>query len=146
MVEIQLGARQLLVAVLAGVAVAGEDVEAREADVALGYALIGGQQQDARDADDAVHDAEALVLDLNGQIAPTVEVKRVILLIDRLGYALIKQRKRAFYRRNVNGEVRAIENEDLAVEQARSRETGRNHVGRSRHPHDEYRPTDSMSR
>ena len=39
-----------------------------------------------------------------------------------------------------------IENEDLAIEQARSRKTGRNHVGRSRHPHDEYPPQQSKSR
>src|SRR5580658_8513802 len=64
-VEIELGARQFLVAVLAGVAVAGEDVEAREAHLAFRHALVRRQQQDAGDADEAVYDAEALVLHFN---------------------------------------------------------------------------------
>src|SRR5208283_3206180 len=42
-VEVELGARQFLVAILAGVAVAGEDVEARESHVALGDALVRRQ-------------------------------------------------------------------------------------------------------
>src|SRR5271155_2258732 len=70
-VQVQLGARQLLVAVLAGVAVAGEDVEAREADVPLGHALVRRQQQDPRDANEAVYDSKPLVLGFNRQIAPT---------------------------------------------------------------------------
>src|SRR5580704_4639130 len=104
-VEIQLGARQFLVTILAGVAVARENVEARETHVALGHAFVGRQQQHARDANEAVYEAETLVLNFNRQITPAFEVEGVILLINRLGYALIKQRKRAFYRRNVNGEV-----------------------------------------
>src|ERR1700693_6656409 len=100
MVEIQLCARQFLVAVLAGVAVAGEDVEARESHVALGHALVSGQQKDPRHSDEAVYDSQPLVLNFNRQIAPTIEVEGVILLVDRLGNALIKQRKRAFYRRD----------------------------------------------
>jgi hypothetical protein len=98
--------------------------------VAFGYTLIGCQQEDSWDADKAVHNTEPLMLDFNGEVAPTVEVEGVVLLVDGLRNALIKQRKRAFYRRNVNGEIRAIEDQDLAIEQARSRKTGRNHVGR----------------
>jgi hypothetical protein len=133
MVEVELGARQLLVAVLAGVGVSREDVEARKPHVAFGYALVGGQQEDSGDADESVDDAEALVLDLDRQVAPTVEVEGVILLVDGLRNTLIKQRKRSFYRGNVNRKVRAIEDENLAVEQARSRKTGRNHFGRDGH-------------
>jgi len=64
-IEVELGSRQPLVAVLAGVGVAGEDVEARKPHVAFGYALIGGQQEDSRDADKAVHDTEPLMLDFD---------------------------------------------------------------------------------
>ena len=133
MVEVELGARQLLVAVLAGVRVSREDVEARKPHVAFGDALVSGQQEDSGDADESVDDTEALVLDLDRQIAPTVEIEGVILLVDGLRNTLIKQRKRSFYRGNVNRKVRAIEDENLAVEQARSRETGRNHFGRDGH-------------
>src|SRR5215472_7479285 len=100
-IEIEVRARQFLMAILAGVAVAGEDVEARESHVALGYALIGSQQQDPRHADEAVYDPEALVLDFDRQRQPAVEIKGVILLVNGLGNALIKQRKCSFYRSNV---------------------------------------------
>src|SRR5271156_455208 len=89
-VEIQLGARQFLVAILAGVAVARENVEARKAHVTLRHAFVGRQQQHARDADETVYQPEALVLNFNRQIAPAFEVEGVILLINRLGYTLIK--------------------------------------------------------
>src|ERR1017187_6024514 len=91
MVQVELGARQFLVAILAGVAVAGEDVEARESHVALGHALVRGQQQDPRHADEAVHYPQPLMLNFDRQVAPTVEVEGVILLIDGLRNALIKQ-------------------------------------------------------
>src|SRR5208337_5271843 len=71
-VEIQLCPWQFLVAVLAGVAVAGEDVEARESHVALGHALVRGQQQDPRHADEAVHYPQPLMLNFYRQVAPTV--------------------------------------------------------------------------
>src|SRR6266851_9169996 len=61
-VEIQLGTGQFLVAVLAGVAVAGEDVEARESHVTLGHPLVRRQQKDPRHPDEAIYDPEALML------------------------------------------------------------------------------------
>src|SRR5258708_2020180 len=129
-IEVKFGSWQPLVAVLAGIAVAREDVEARKTHVAFGYALIGGQQEDSRDTDKSVDDPELFVLNFDRKIAPTIEIEGVILLVNGFSYTLIKQRKRAFDRRNVNRQIRAIENQDLAVEQAHSRETGRNHLGR----------------
>ena len=73
--------------------------------MALGHALVRSQKKHPRDADDAVDDSQALVLDLDRQIAPTVEVKGVVLLVNGFRYALIKQRKRAFNRGNMNGKV-----------------------------------------
>src|SRR5579862_7299713 len=118
MVEVQLGAREALAAVLASIIVAREDVEAREAHMTLRHTLIGHQQQHARYADVSAHDSEALMMHLNRQVAPALEIEGAILLVDGLGDTLIEERKGALHRSDVNRQVGAIQNQDPAVQKS----------------------------
>ena len=97
MVEIQLGARQSAPAVLTGIVVAGEDVEAREPYVPLWNALVGRQQQYPRHPNESADRADPLVMYLNREIAPRVEIEGPVLFVDRSRDSLVEQRKSAFY-------------------------------------------------
>ena len=64
MIEVEFGPRQTPRAVLTGVIVASIDIEARKSDMPLGYAFVGGEQQDARHANDSADDPDPFMLDL----------------------------------------------------------------------------------
>ena len=97
MVEIQFGARQSAPAVLAGIVVAGEDVEAREPYVPLGNALVRCQQQYPRHPNKAADRAHSLVMYFNRQVAPRVKIEGPVLFVDRSRHSLVEQCKSAFY-------------------------------------------------
>ena len=105
MIEIQFGAWQTAIAVLTGVAVARENVEARKSYMAFRHPLISCQQQHPRHPDEAVYDSQPLVLDFEREIAPTVEVERVVLIVNGFRHTLIKQGKCALYRSDVNRQI-----------------------------------------
>ena len=102
-------------AVLAGVAVAGENVEARKTHVALGDTLVCGQQKHARYADKSADDAKALVMHVDREVAPRIEIEGAVLVVNRPGDALVEQRKGALYRGHMNRQVRAVQHQNLAV-------------------------------
>ena len=133
MVEIQFGARQSAPAVLAGIVVAREDVEAREPYVPLGNALVRRQQQYPRDPNKPAHGAYPLVMYFNRQIAPRVKIEGPVLFVDRSRDSLIEQRKSSFYLGDVNWQVRPVKNQDLGVENRGARYWRRNRYGRRRH-------------
>jgi len=83
--------------------------------MALGHALVRDQEQDPGDPDKPADDSQPLMMELNGQVAPTVEVKGVVMLIDSMSDTLVKQRKSALDRCDVHREVGAVENQDFAV-------------------------------
>ena len=125
MVEVQFGARQAAIAVLTRIAVACEDIEARESHMTLRHSLVGGKYQHARHADKAIDDSEALMLDLDREVAPAIEIESPVLLIDRLCHTLIEQRERSLDRSDVDGQIRAIENQYPAIQQVGSQRWGR---------------------
>src|SRR5271155_3155251 len=117
-IEVQLGPREALAAVLAGIVVAREDIKTRETHMTLRYPLVGYQDQHPRYADEPAHDAEALMMHLNREIPPTVEIEGAVLLVDRLGDTLVEQRKGALYRGHMDRQVGPVQDEDPAIEQS----------------------------
>ena len=103
--------RKALSTVLARVAIARIDVDAAEADVPLGHLVKRLKQDDTRYPDPAPHDADAFVLSADGELRPRVEVERLVLLVHRFRDALIQKRERSPRRRDVNRQVRAIQNQ-----------------------------------
>src|SRR5450432_1803945 len=96
-IQVQLGARQLFAAVLAGARIAHVDVVAREANLGLRDPIVKLQDDDPRDPDRAVDRAHDVIpaAELDRQIRPGVEVEGLELGIDDARDAQVQQRKRA---------------------------------------------------
>jgi hypothetical protein len=102
MVEIQFAARKLVTAVLASVTIPRVDVEPTEPHLPLGDTVVGDQQDDSRNAHDAVDEANRLVVHRQTEIGPAVKVKSAILFVYGVSDVLIKQRECASDGRNMN--------------------------------------------
>src|SRR5208282_3416311 len=133
MVQVQFGAGQPAPAVLAGIVIAGENIEARKSYVAFGYALVGGKQQHARHPDDPAHDADALVMYLDAQVPPRIEIEGAILLVDRARDALVQERKTPLDRGDVNRKIRPVQHQDLGIENGGAWHWRPDRHGRRRH-------------
>src|SRR5262245_20341797 len=116
MIQVQFVARQFPSTILACALVAGVDIIATEANMPLRDAIIAHEKDDARDADRAIDHADGFVVHRNRKVTPAIEVERLILLVYRPSNALIKQREGSPYRSNMNGQIRAVEDEDFGIE------------------------------
>jgi len=83
--------------------------------------------------DEAPHHAYALVTGFDSEVAPACEVEGVVLLVDRPRYSLVEKREGSLDRSHVDGQVGAIEDQDLAIEQGHPRRGHRQTVGRGGH-------------
>ena len=110
-VEVQLGALRLHAAVLALEVVAGHQVDAAEAHVSARQAVERHQHDHARDADAAVRRADRLVVARHGELRPALEVEGLVLLVDDARDALINERESAPRRRDVDRQIRTIQDE-----------------------------------
>src|SRR5262249_52320856 len=127
MVEIELGASELPTAVLTTILVPRIDVEPAEADVSPWNAIVTLQQDHPRNPDGAVHEPDRVLL--GRQVRPALEVERPIVLVDRSRNPLVQQRQCAANDGDVDRQVRAVEDEDLAVQNRHSRAAGTLHTG-----------------
>ena len=116
MIEIEFLARQSPAAVLAGAFIAGVDIIAAEAHLALGHAVVAHQQDHPRHANDAIDHADGLVVGGDREIAPAVEIEGLILFVDRFGDALVEQHEGAPNRSDMDRQIGPIEDQDLGIE------------------------------
>src|SRR5256885_3642202 len=79
-IEIQLGARRSPAAVLAGVAIARVDVQAREPHLRPRQMVVRLEQDYTRNAQPPGRGSDRLMVDGDGQIRPRFEVERLLLL------------------------------------------------------------------
>ncbi len=119
-VEVEFGAGQTPTAVLTGIIVTREDIEAREAHVTLGDPLVGDQQKNPRYADYSTHDAKPLMVNFDRKSAPAVEIESPVLLVNRFGNALVQESESPLYGSDVNRKIRAIEDEYSTIKQSRA--------------------------
>jgi hypothetical protein len=91
MIQIQVAPRLADPTVLAGVAVAHEDVVAAESNLATGDTVEGDQENHSRDSDKPVHQANGFAPERR-QFAPVSKVERSILFVYGLGYTAIEER------------------------------------------------------
>ena len=84
MVDVQVAQRGTPAAVLALVAIACHEVSARQADGDARHPLVAFEVDDARDADRAAYDRNAVVLGAGRQGAPVVEIVELTALVDGL--------------------------------------------------------------
>ena len=117
-VEIELMTRQASAAVLADAFVARVNVVPAKAHLALGYTIVADQQNYPRNADHPIHQPHGFVVCRDRQIAPTVEIEGLVLLVDRLCDALIEKHEGAANRGNVDRQIGTVENQDLGVQYA----------------------------
>src|SRR5437879_7428846 len=120
MVKIEVGAWQPSAAILASVIIARIDIESRKADVAFRHSFVGDEQQHSGNAHEAANHADTFVVHFDRQIAPAIKIECAVLLVNRTRNALVQECKGALNRSYVNRKVRAIEHQDLAVEQGRA--------------------------
>src|SRR5262249_3724292 len=114
------GAGQPPPAILAGVVVARIDIKARESHMALWHPFVCNKQQYPRYADKSSDYANPFVIDLHCEVAPTGEVQRAILLVNRARDALIQQGESALNRGYMHRQIRAVKHQYLAVQQGSS--------------------------
>src|SRR5579885_1077249 len=93
MVEVKLGAREPAAAVLAGIVVAREDIEAGKPHVALWHSFVRRQQQHPRNTDQSAHSAYAFVMNFDRKVPPGIKIEGAILLVNSSRNPLIKQGK-----------------------------------------------------
>src|SRR5262245_24722694 len=101
-------------AVLTPVRVPRKDVEPAESDVSFRDAVISEEQNDLRQPDGAMDQADGLLL--RGEIGPAGEIERAILPVHGPGDVLIQQGQRTPDRRDVHRQKRPIEDQDLRIE------------------------------
>ena len=99
----------------------------------LWHALISYEEQDARNPDEPADGAYALVFDFKSEVTPRIKIEGAILLVNRAGYALIKQSKSALDRGNMDRQVRPVENQHLGVEDGSAGHRRPESCGRQRH-------------
>src|SRR5262245_61546295 len=117
-IEIQLRAGESPATVLTAILVPRVDVEAAEPNVAARDAIVGDQEDDPRHPDDPVDQTDRILL--RREVGPARKVEDAILLVHRSGDVLVQQRHRPPYRRVVDRQVRAVEDEDLGVQDRHS--------------------------
>src|SRR5882724_10367108 len=111
-IEVQLGAGRLAPAVLAGVAVAGVDVQAAEADARARQVVVRLKKNHPWHADPLASGPDRLFVDRGGQLRPAFEVERLVLLVHRLGSAAVEQDQGPAHGCDVHGLIQAIQDQD----------------------------------
>lgn len=109
MVQIQIGFRIMLEAILAGVIVANQNVDSGEPDLPLRHVVVAGQQNDPRNPDLPVDQADCFVMNRRRKIAPTCKIEQLILLIDRFGDVAKQEAKSVLQWRYMNRKKGAIQ-------------------------------------
>lgn len=116
MVQIQLIARQLSTAILAGTFVSGIDIIATEPDLPLWHPVITHQKDNSGDAYHPVDQSDRFITHRNRQIAPAIKIKSLVLFVHCARNPLIEKGEGTPYGGNMDWEVGAIENKDLGVQ------------------------------
>jgi hypothetical protein len=115
-VQVQLRARQLPAAVLAGVVVARVDVVAGKAHLGPRNAIVDLQQDHARHADGAIHGVDHVVPHLGRKLGPAVEIEGAKLPIHGLRGARVEERERPLHVGHVDGLKMPVQNQNRAVD------------------------------
>lgn len=115
-IKVKLASWQPPPTILARALVPCIDVEATEPDLAFWEAIKSNQKYHPRNPDRAVHQPQPFLMDRDRELTPTLKIEGLILLVHRFDDALIKQREGASYRRDLNGDVDLVENQDPRVE------------------------------
>lgn len=127
-VQAKLGAGKLLAAVLAAVAVAGEDVSTVELDLLFGQAIVEQEPHDSRHGDIEADGADPIVgvrLELPAELAdfnPGLEIVTqvvAVLDVDDLGELAEEQRKCFLGVGDADGEIVFVEHQYVAIDAER---------------------------
>lgn len=101
--------------------------------MALGNAFVGDQQQDARNPNKATDNTHSFMVHFAGEVAPAFKIEGAVLLIYCAGNPLIKQGKGTLDRRNVDRQVRSVQNQYFAVQHYPACGINRKYVRSCRH-------------
>ena len=118
-VERQLGRGELPPAVLAAVAVAQIDVSARELHLLPWQAVEDQELYHVRNEDVAARGADVVVVRLDGDVRPVLEVVGPVLGVDGLDLPLVEQSESAACRSDLHGLEDPVQNEDVTIEHSR---------------------------
>ena len=102
-VEVKLLSGKPAATVLAGAFISGVDVVPAEANLSFGHPIVTYQQDDPWNPDYAIDQTDGFVMDRDGEVAPTVEIKSLILLVNGSGDSLVQQNKGPTNRGDVDG-------------------------------------------
>ena len=116
MVQVEFVSGPSLAAILANALIAGVDVIATKANLALGHPIITDEQNHPGNPDYPIDHAYGLIVHRNREVAPALEIKSLVLFIYRFGNALVEEGEGAPHGSNVDRQIGAIENQDLGVE------------------------------
>src|SRR5262245_27256826 len=121
-IEIQIRPGKDAPAVLAGVAITRIDVEPAETHVAFRYTIISNEKDHPRYPHGPIDESDGLVIDRAGKRRPTLEVERLVLLVNGASDTLVEKGARAPDRSNVDRHVGPVQNQDLGVQYRRGLE------------------------
>jgi len=117
-IEVELAPGKPPAAILAGILIPGKNIEPAETDSPLGHPVIGDQEDDPRDFDHPVHEPYRFIIPLNGDLAPALVVKGLILGVHGFGQARVKEAKSPPNRSDVDGQERFVQHQDMGVNHA----------------------------
>ena len=120
MVDVEIVARKPHATVLAGIAVARVDIEATETNLPLGDTIECEQENDPGHPNRPVHEADGVVVHGHGKRTPTVKIERLILVVHGTCDSLIEEGEGTPNGGYVNGKIRAIEDQNLGVQDQRA--------------------------
>lgn len=89
----------------------------------FGHAFICHKKQNSRYAHKSIDDTDAFVMEFAGEVSPGGKIESAVLFVDRTRDTLIEKRERALNRGDMDRQIRPVQDQDLAVEQGRSRRT-----------------------
>jgi hypothetical protein len=115
-VKIEFVPRQLRAAILAHALVPCVDIVAAKADLSFGNPVIAHQENYPGDPYNPVYQTDALIPDGDGEVTPAIEIESLVLFIYGSGDSLIKQRKSPPHRGYMDGQVGAVKDENLSVQ------------------------------
>jgi hypothetical protein len=90
-VQVEFVAGASVAAILASALIASIDVISTKANLTLGHTIITDEQNHPRNPDYPIDHAHRFVVDSDRQVAPTLEIESLVLLIYRFSNALVEE-------------------------------------------------------
>jgi hypothetical protein len=114
MIQVELASGQPVAAVLAGVAIAHENVVAREPDPPAGNSIETDQQDYPGDAQHPSNHPDPVLP--GGQLGPRGEVEGLVLLVNRSSHSPVEQTQRSPHRSDMNRQEGLVQHQGPAAD------------------------------